>query len=239
MDIGFSGRPSRQIRVFLVVENRLLREALVRLFRKQSDISIAGQQQPREITASGVTASACDVLLLDFLAATCSKNVLAELAAARSPINVILFGMEEDSQCFLNAVRLGISAYLFNDASSEEVISAVRRVVKGEAICPPTLCRLLFRQISEEFWRRSGAADEAACSKLGLTFRQRELVALVAKGMSNKEIASALNLSEYTVKNHVYRIMKQVEADSRQEAVDLIRAGGHFDRESVELRPRS
>jgi DNA-binding NarL/FixJ family response regulator len=239
MDIGLSQRPSRPIQVYLVVENRLLREALVRLFRKQSDVCVAGQQQPRETTAASITASGCDVLLLDFLAAACTKNMLADLAAARSPVNVVLFGMEEDPQCFLNAIRLGISAYLFNDASSEEVISAVRRVVKGEAICPPTLCRLLFKQISEEFWRRSGMADEEACSKLGLTFRQRELIALVAKGMSNKEIASALNLSEYTVKNHVYRIMKQVEADSRQEAVDLIRAGGHFDKNSFELRPRS
>jgi DNA-binding NarL/FixJ family response regulator len=158
---------------------------------------------------------------------------------AHSPVKVILFGMEKDPQCFLNAVRLGISAYLFNDASSEEVISAVRRVVRGEAICPPTLCKILFDQVSQDFWRRSGMADKAACSKLGLTFRQRELVSLVAKGMSNKEIASTLNLSEYTVKNHIYRIMKQVEADSRQEAVDLIRAGGHFSEESAELRLRS
>jgi DNA-binding NarL/FixJ family response regulator len=239
MDTTSRERSSCQVRVYLVVENRLLREALVRLFRKQEDITVVGQQQPRETTARGITASDCDVLLLDYLAANSTKNTLTELAVAHSPVKVILFGMEKDPQCFLNAVRLGISAYLFNDASSEEVISAVRRVVRGEAICPPTLCKILFDQVSQDFWRRSGMADKAACSKLGLTFRQRELVSLVAKGMSNKEIASTLNLSEYTVKNHIYRIMKQVEADSRQEAVDLIRAGGHFSEESAELRLRS
>ena len=235
MEIGFSEKPNWQIRVYLVVENRLLREALVRLFRKQSDVCVAGQQQPRETTASSIIASDCHVVLLDYQAATSSKNMLVDLTAARSPVNIILFGMEEDPQCFLNAVRLGISAYLYNDASFEEVVSAVRRVVKGEAICPPTLCKVLFRQVSQEFWQRSGMSDEEACSKLGLTFRQRELVSLVAKGMSNKEIASALNLSEYTVKNHIYRIMKQVEADSRQQAVDLIRAGGHFAKEAAVL----
>ena len=239
MDTCSRERPSRQVRVFFVIENRLLREALVRLVRKQADICVAGQQQPREASVASVAASGCDVLLLDSMAAASTKNTLAELAVARSPVKTILFGMEEDPECFLNAVRLGISAYLFNDASSQEVISAVRRVIKVEAICPPTLCKTLFDQISREFWRRSGMADEEACLKVGLTFRQRELVSLVAKGMSNKEIASTLNLSEYTVKNHIYRIMKQVAADSRQEAVDLIRASGDFSSVSSELRLRS
>jgi DNA-binding NarL/FixJ family response regulator len=238
MDICSADRPSPHVRVYLVVENRLLREALERLFRKQADISVVGQQQAREINASWIAAS-CDVLLLDSLAAASAKNTLAELAMAQSPVKVIFFGMEEDPKCFLNAVCLGISGYLFNDASSEEVISAVRRVIRGEAICPPALCKILFDRVSQDFWRRSGMADEAACSKLGLTFRQRELVSLVAQGMSNKEIASTLNLSEYTVKNHIYRIMKQVEADSRQEAVDLIRAGGHYSQESIVIRLRS
>ena len=63
-------------------------------------------------------------------------------------------------------------------------------------------------------------------SKLGLTYRQRELIALVAQGLTNKEIAARLNLSEFTVKNHVHRIMRNVEAGSRQEAVDVVRARG-------------
>lgn len=63
-------------------------------------------------------------------------------------------------------------------------------------------------------------------SKLGLTYRQRELIALVAQGLTNKEIAARLNLSEFTVKNHVHRIMRNVEAGTRQEAVDVVRARG-------------
>ena len=60
-----------------------------------------------------------------------------------------------------------------------------------------------------------------------LTLRQQQLVALVAKGLTNKEIASRLNLSEFTVRNHIHRILKQVDAESRSQAVDVIRASGY------------
>jgi two-component system NarL family response regulator len=228
MDTGTKERPCHPIGVYLVVENRLLREALVRLFQKEANISVVGQDQARETTAKQVAAASSDVLLLDSLNASTNLSILADLAGNQSHIKIILFGMEEDPECFIKAVRMGVGAYLYKDASSAEIISAVRGVVRGEAICPPRLCMALFRQVSQEFRQRSGLTDDAACLKLGLTFRQRQLVSLVAKGMSNKEIASNLNLSECTVKNHIYRIMKQVEAGSRQEAVDLIRAGGYL-----------
>jgi len=67
--------------------------------------------------------------------------------------------------------------------------------------------------------------DERAISQFDLTQRQRQLMSLVAMGLSNKEIAANLNLSEFTVKNHIYRVMKQVDAQDRHEAVSLIRNG--------------
>jgi two-component system response regulator DesR len=66
-----------------------------------------------------------------------------------------------------------------------------------------------------------------AISKPDLTLRQQQLVTLVAKGLTNKEIASHLNLSEFTVRNHIHRILKQVDAGSRSEAVETIRAYGY------------
>jgi two-component system, NarL family, response regulator DevR len=134
--------------------------------------------------------------------------------------------MDEDEELFLRAVRLGVCGYLLKDASSTEIISAVRGVARGEAACPPRLCMTLFRNIIQKFRQSSGTDDHAACMKIGLTYRQRELIALVAKGLTNKEIGAQLNLSEYTVKNHMRRIMRNVEADSRREAVDVIRAAG-------------
>jgi len=68
---------------------------------------------------------------------------------------------------------------------------------------------------------------QASTSKPDLTLRQQQLVTLVAKGLTNKEIASQLNLSEFTVRNHIHRILKQVDAESRSEAVETIRAHGY------------
>lgn len=228
MQLGAVRRTVAPIEVYLVVENRLLREALVRLFLKQNDIKVVGQNAASESSAEQAIACGADIILLDSLASAPQLHILSELTKSQFDVRTILFGMEEDPECFLKAVRLGVCGYLLKEASSAEVVSAVRSVVQGDAVCPPKLCMALFSQVSLEFREKSGMADDEACVKAGLTFRQRQLVSLVAKGMSNKEIASNLNLSEFTVKNHIYRIMKQLEAESRQEAVDLIRAGGYL-----------
>ena len=133
--------------------------------------------------------------------------------------------MEENEEQFFTAVRFGISAYLLKDASADDLVAAVHAATRGEAVCPPRLCFALFRcmaRIAVETpvlnWERP---------KASLTVRQQRLMALVAKGLTNKEIASQLNLSEYTIRNHIHRIMKQVDAGSRGEAVQTIRAHGY------------
>ncbi|HKW32693.1 MAG TPA: response regulator transcription factor [Candidatus Acidoferrum sp.] len=137
---------------------------------------------------------------------------------------VILIGMDADEKQFMAAVRAGVIGFLLKDASASDVVAAVRAVSRNEAICPPQLCALLFQfiaQTAKELPLRSAAA------KLELTLRQQQLVSLVANGLTNKEIASRLSLSEFTVRNHIHRILKQVNAESRREAVDVIRAFGY------------
>jgi DNA-binding NarL/FixJ family response regulator len=114
--------------------------------------------------------------------------------------------------------------YLLKDASASELVAAVRAVYRGEAVCPPQLCATLFcfvAHVVEE------TPVKRTASKPDLTLRQQQLVTLVAKGLTNKEIASHLNLSEFTVRNHIHRILKQVDAGSRSEAVETIRAYGY------------
>ena len=137
----------------------------------------------------------------------------------------VLISMEENEEQFFTAIRSGISAYLLKDASADDVFAAVRSASRGEAVCPPRLCLALFRfmasitlETAVQNWERP---------KASLTVRQQRLMALVAKGLTNKEIASQLNLSEYTIRNHIHRIMKQVDAGSRGEAVQTIRAHGY------------
>jgi len=209
--------------VFLTIENRLVREALVRLFRKRSDLHVVGQSSPTE--APGLPDSSCEIVVLDDLNAASALGArLHNDEPAAGGVGLVLIGMEEDEEQFLTAVRSGVSGYLLNDASASDVVAAVRAVARGEAVCPPRLCLSLFRSVARA--DREMPLQVRRGSKHGLTIRQHQLISLVAKGLTNKEIASHLNLSEFTIKNHLHRIMKQVEAESRHEVVEAVRASG-------------
>jgi two-component system, NarL family, nitrate/nitrite response regulator NarL len=136
----------------------------------------------------------------------------------------VLIAMEPDEDQSLAAVRSGVSGYLLKDASALEVVAAVRSVSRGEAVCPPQLCSTLFRFVAQIV---SEVPAPVATSKPDLTLRQQQLVCLVAKGLTNKQIASHLNISEFTVRNHIHRILKQVDAETRSEAVETIRSFGY------------
>jgi DNA-binding NarL/FixJ family response regulator len=216
--------PDDPTRVCLFIENRLVRETLVRLFRKRSDLCVVGQGCSLE--AIDVIDSQCDILVLDDL------QMLSPLAArlhdgkeANGTAGIVLIGMEEDEEQFLLAVRSGVSGYLLNDASANDVVTAVRAAARGEAVCPPRLCLALFRALAR--LARETPVEIRQGSLSGLTIRQQQLISLVAKGLTNKEIALRLNLSQFTIKNHIHRIMRQMEAVNRHEAVEAARASGY------------
>jgi two-component system nitrate/nitrite response regulator NarL len=178
------------------------------------------------LTSKQIATSQCEILLLDSPTTYHALSLVDELLEETPRIKVVAFGMDEDPASFLRLVSSGISGYVLKDASAREMVEAIRGVAQGEAICPPKLCKLLFELVTRELRSKIGISSRHDSIKFGLTHRQRELVALVAKGLSNKEIATNLNLSEFTVKNHIHRIMRQVEAENRYEAVDVIRANG-------------
>jgi two-component system, NarL family, response regulator DegU len=217
---------SHSTNVYVVAENRLLRETLVRLFRKRSDLTIVGQSSYSDSVPEDIAAAQSDLLLMDCLNPNHkSDDLICDVRESVPQIKVVLFGMDEDADIFLQAVRLGVNGYVLKNASSSELIDAVRAVAQGEAACPQRFCKVLFQAISSEATQRIAIAEQRAGMRFELTQRQRQLMSLVAMGLSNKEIAANLNLSEFTVKNHIYRVMKQVDAQDRHEAVHLIRTG--------------
>jgi two-component system nitrate/nitrite response regulator NarL len=211
---------SSPTKVYVVAENRLLRETLVHLFRKRSNISIVGDTCCSESVIDDIASAKSELLLLDcFDKKHTSEDWLTDLRESIPGIKIVLFGMDEDPDVFLRAVRLGVAGYVLKNASATELLDAVRIVAQGEATCPAKLCKVLFKTIA------AANTEEKVehASQFDLTQRQRELMSLVAMGLSNKEIAANLNLSEFTVKNHIYRVMKQVDAQTRHEAATLIR----------------
>jgi len=212
------------IRTLLLIENRLLRESLARLFRKRADFVIVGQLSAAE-EALPDNFENCDVIVGDYFVLNRLPFAPSFLTnAAGAAPKIALIGMSNDEEQFMSAVRFGVTGYLLQDASASDVVAAVRSVFRGEAVCPPLLCAALFHFVTQ-------IAAELPAQIPGvrpdLTVRQQQLITLVAQGLTNKEIASRLNLSTFTVRNHIHRILKQVDAETRSQAVQAVRAHGY------------
>ena len=215
-----------RITVRISGRNRLLCEALVRLLRKRTGFFVQathpGVSAGREVDVT----EPCDVLLADSLDACRTAGLEAGATEEKPSGHLLLFGMDDSPEEFLDAVRVGAAGYLLNDASSEDIVQAIKMVARGEAVCPPKLCMFLFQHVALGCGYRSQGNEDQGGRTHSLTMRQRQLMDLVSKGLSNKEIAARLNLSQFTVKNHIRRVLQHVDVESRHEAVDVMRARG-------------
>jgi len=213
--------PGNSVSAFLIASNRLLRETLAKLLIRRGEITVSGTSACIPDTLSLVGSSGANVLILDSVSARSSECTLISQITNQFPgIKVVLIDMENDPEIFLECVRAGASGYLLKDASAVEVISGVCAVAQGQAICPPQLCAHLF----EAYSRQPSTTPNAELDPdFGLTRRQRQIVPLIGQGLTNKEIASALNLSEQTVKNHIHGIMRSVGVKNRFDVAEAAR----------------
>jgi DNA-binding NarL/FixJ family response regulator len=211
--------PNNRFSVFLVAGNRLLREALARLLSRRGDFDVCGVSACVTDTTCSIITSGAEVLILDSVTARLSdcafiSNIVGQLPS----IKVVLIDMDNDREIFLECVRAGALGYILKDASAAEVVSGVQAVAHGQAVCPPQLCVDLFRAFSRQWPAVPSARIKI---EFGLTRRQQQIVPLIAQGLTNKEIASHLSVSEQTVKNHIHGIMRRVGAADRLQVIDL------------------
>jgi len=210
--------------VFLLAQNRLLRESLARIMGKKSDIEVVGACAFSPSVLEEIVAATPDVLLVDsFTSGLAHLQFIREVQRAVPEVKVVLIGMEADEQLFLQAVREGASGYVLQDASALEVLAAFRAVVNGEAVCPPLMCTCLFRYVARQ---SNVLPNYQARVTLGLTNREQQIMSLVGRGLTNKEIACHLQLAEQTVRNHVHRIFRKIGVPNRLAAVEMCRMQG-------------
>lgn len=206
-----------KIRVFVLSENRLLRDALRRLLRRR-DLEVVGWSGREDAISEEVRESGCDVLLMDFVDRQYLSLTKPDIQNVGRSIKIVAIGMPEEHEQFLEAVRCGVIGYVLNDASLDHIAAAIRAAACGHVSCPPQLCTVLFQAVAR-------IQQDIDTKKLRmLTLRQQRLMKLVTGGLTNKEIAEELCLSEFTVKNHMSRIFKRLGARSRSEAAELVRA---------------
>jgi len=209
--------------LFLLIENRMLREVLADVFNNHEAFRVVGANRYGEEAFEQALASDFDVLVADRASAsTFRNNFITDLLRMATGRKAVLFGMEDDPEVFLQAVHSGVSGYLLGETSAEDMVAAVAKVVAGEAVCPPKLCHHLFQYVAGSTRGGLMILNQRLCREVGLTARQQQLLGLLARGFTNKEIAGTLRLSEFTVKNHIHRIMRQLNAGSRHAAVEAV-----------------
>jgi len=214
---------SANVSVFLLAENRLLREALARILNKKSNITIAGSGSYSPNIETVLASLVPDVLLFDPLDWNLGLSLIRHLRDSLPSLKIVMIGMDTDGELFLRAVREGVAGYLLKDAPASEVAAAVRSVANNYAVCPQELCQVLFDYVSRQ---RAHFPNLAVKQQLGLTRREQQLVELISRGLTNKEIALELGLSEQTVKNHIHRVLRKVGVSDRLEAVEMCRTQG-------------
>jgi len=211
-------------RVFVAAENRLLREALSRMLAKGGNIEVAGASGAGPLRTEDLLKEEADILLL-----TSRGSVNEDLSAIRKvrasapKVQILLIGVSGEETEFLQCVRAGVRGYLPKSASAEDVVEGVRAVQAGEAVCPGTLCALLFQYFERE---ATSFPSASVHQRTGLTRREQQLIPLIAEGLTNKEIANRFCLSEQTVKNHLYRMKHKVGAGDRLGIVQVCRVQG-------------
>jgi len=210
-----------KISVFLLAENRLLREALAKILNKKADIAVVGSAPLSSGVVLKITASSPQVLLFDPPHNTRGEcSIIPPLRKALPTLKVVMIGMDPDKELFLRAVRDGIAGYVLKDATAPEVADAVRSVAENQAVCPAALCQALFEYVA----RQSPAYPNLLVKHhMGLTRREQQLVEMIGRGLTNKEIAVTLGLSEQTIKNHIHRMLRKLGASDRLAAAEMCR----------------
>ena len=173
-------------------------------------------------TLACVAAAQPDVVLLDLeMPEMDGVETLQALSAFRSAPRVIIFTAFDTDERIVQAVQAGAQGYLLKGAPREEIFNAVRVVYAGGALLQPVIASKLLRQVGHEPPPAS-AAD-------ALTDREQEVLRLLARGLTNKEIAAELVITERTVKFHVSSILSKLDASNRTEAVTLAAQHGLVD----------
>jgi DNA-binding NarL/FixJ family response regulator len=209
------------IRVLLVDDQPLVRAGLRTLLDEEADIEVVGDAANGEEGIAAVAALSPDVVLMDIrMPVLDGLEATRRVTAAGCQARIVILTTFDLDEYVFQALRAGASGFLLKDATSDDIVRAVRVAAAGDALLAPSVTRRLIE-------RFSGHAPNADAPHLRqLTEREREVLLLIARGLSNSEIAVRLFLGETTVKTHVAHLLDKLELRDRVQAVVLAYESG-------------
>jgi DNA-binding NarL/FixJ family response regulator len=202
--------------VLIVDDQALVRVGLSKVFGVEADIDVFGEATNGADALARVASNAPDVVLMDIrMPVMDGIEATRRITTAHPSVRVVIlttFGL--DAYVF-DALHAGASGFMLKDAPPEDVVAAVRLVAAGEALLAPAVTR----SVIEEFARRPVRVHAEPRAVSELTPREREVLDLLVRGMSNPEICTVLFISDATVKTHVARILQKLRVRDRVQAI--------------------
>ncbi len=212
----------RRIRIIIVEDNRLLREGLAAMLNEQSDMTVVASLSNGDALVRRSRLNA-DVILLDLvLKSQISLQLVESLKEKRPNAKIIVMDLAPAQPALVEYVRAGVCGFVLKDATFAKFLRSIREVVKGARVLPRTLTPSLLSQIAEHA-TVSGKGDPF--KSVRMTNREREVVELIAEGLSNKQIAGRLHLAVDTVKSHVHNILEKLALHTRLEIASFCHGG--------------
>ena len=213
--------PGRPVRVLVVDDDPLVRSALVMVLGGAPDLLVVGEAADGDEVPAATAAHRPDVVLMDVRMPRMDGIEATRRITAAGRARVLVLTTFDLDEYVYDAVVAGASGFLLKDVRPRDLAHAVRSIAAGDSLVAPTVTRRLL----EEFVRRPPAgrrADRLAA----LTDREIEVLALVAQGLSNTEVAARLFVTETTVKSHLAHVFAKLGVASRTAAVSAARRSG-------------
>lgn len=215
-------RARDKIRVLVVEDQPKILKNQLKLLDAAEEIEIVGTAMNGETAIDEIPRCNPDVLLLDLgLPRMSGIDVTREVKARWPKVEILIFTIFDEEGKVLEAIKAGASGYLLKGASSDKIIEAIRDVCAGGTIIQPSLARNLLKHFraGADPAQPSAAPDAADLGMRPLSDREREILQLIAKGISNSEAAHVLNLSKATIRTHLEHIYQKLDVTNRVEAV--------------------
>jgi len=199
------------ITIAIIEDNRLVREGMTEMLNELPDVRVvlaSTSLETKKLKETNPRVVLLDVGLQDRSSLRLAEAVQKEMADSRVIVMDLLPVHEEIAE-FVNA---GVAGFILKDATFEDFVGTIRSVADGARVLPATMTGTLFSQIAMVAVKRG---REAALESVRMTHREREVIALIAVGLSNKEIAQRLSIATDTVKSHVRNVMEKLALHSR------------------------
>ncbi|OIJ68715.1 response regulator [Streptomyces mangrovisoli] len=218
------------IRVFLLDDHEVVRRGVHDLLNDEPDISVVGEAATVEQALVRVPALRPDVAVLDVrLPDGDGVSVCRELRSRMPELACLMLTSFDDEEALLDSIMAGASGYVLKQIQGSDLVSAVRTVAAGQSLLDPSATTRLMARLRHDQQR-----EEEPDALPGLTDREREILALIGEGLTNRQIGQRLFLAEKTVKNHISRLLAKLGVERRIQAAviatqaqDRLRASGH------------